>query len=148
MSKRKRQDLILEIISSFEIDTQEELVEKLNSYGYNVTQATMSRDVKELGLQKVAGKIKKLKYAKIVQHNTDDQKLLGLFKLSVKDVIQAQNIVVIKAMPGNGGVIGLTVDSLHFSEIIGSVAGDDTILVVTANNEDAERVVYKLKELM
>lgn len=140
--------MLLEIIASNEIDTQEELVDKLNSYGYNVTQATVSRDIRELGLNKVTGTAKRFKYAKTVQKTNDDEKLLGLFKVAVVDVEQAQNLVVIKTMSGNGGVIGLTIDTLKMPEVVGNVAGDDTVLVVTYDNDSAKSVVTKLKDLL
>lgn len=148
MAKKRRQEMLLEIIASNEIDTQEELVDKLNSYGYNVTQATVSRDIRELGLNKVAGTAKRFKYAKTVQKTNDDEKLLGLFKVAVVDVEQAQNLVVIKTMSGNGGVIGLTIDTLKMPEVVGNVAGDDTVLVVTYDNDSAKSVVTKLKDLL
>ena len=148
MAKKRRQEMLLEIIASNEIDTQEELVDKLNSYGYNVTQATVSRDIRELGLNKVSGTTKRFKYAKTVQKTNDDEKLLGLFKVAVVDVEQAQNLVVIKTMSGNGGVIGFTIDTLKMPEVVGNVAGDDTVLVVTYDNDSAKSVVTKLKDLL
>lgn len=148
MAKKRRQEMLLEIIASNEIDTQEELVDKLNSYGYNVTQATVSRDIRELGLNKVAGTSKRFKYAKTVQKTNDDEKLLGVFKVAVIGVEQAQNLVVIKTMTGNGGVIGLTIDTLKMPEVVGNVAGDDTVLVVTYDNDSAKSVVTKLKDLL
>lgn len=148
MVKKRRQEMLLEIIAANEIDTQEELVDKLNSYGYNVTQATVSRDIRELGLNKVAGTVKRFKYAKTIQKTNDDEKLLGLFKVAVIDVEQAQNIVVIKTMAGNGGVIGLTIDTLKMPEVVGNVAGDDTVLVVTYDNDSAKNVVSKLNDLL
>ena len=74
--------------------------------------------------------------------------MLGLFKVAVVDVEQAQNLVVIKTMSGNGGVIGLTIDNLKMPEVVGNVAGDDTVLVVTYDNDSAKSVVTKLKDLL
>ncbi|MBQ9782294.1 MAG: arginine repressor [Clostridia bacterium] len=149
MNKTTRQNKIIEIINSKEIDTQEELVLELNAYNFNVTQATVSRDIKELNLIKVSGKIKKYKYAceKSVS-DFNDLKLLNLFKNCVVKIDVAQNIVVLKTLGGNGNSAGVMVDKLNLPEIIGSVAGDDTVIIVTQTNENANLVKKELEKLL
>lgn len=150
MSKKSRQNKILEIISTTEIDTQEELANVLNACGFNVTQATVSRDIKELGLIKINGIKRKHKYSVSGFHadSSRDDKFLSLFKNCVVDIIRAQNLVVVKTLGGNGNSAGVLVDGLKIGEIVGSVAGDDTLLIVTHSEKDAETVVGILKKLL
>ena len=150
MSKSLRQNKIIEIITASEIETQEELVDALNALRFNVTQATVSRDVKELGLIKVNGKAKKRKYAveKKLDEKPTDNGLLLLFKACVKEIAIAKNIVVVKTLGGNGNSAGVMIDTLNFDEIVGSVAGDDTVIIITKTDEDAISVKNKLNELL
>ncbi len=150
MSKKVRQSKIIEIISTTEIDTQEELSQILNSSGFNVTQATVSRDIKELGLIKINGKKRKHKYSVAsFQHEvTHEDKFLNLFKNCVVEMVRAQNLVVIKTLGGNGNSAGVIVDKLKIKEVVGSVAGDDTLLIVTHSDKDAEIVIETLKRLI
>lgn len=150
MSKKSRQSKIIEIISTNEVDTQEELAKVLNSCGFNVTQATVSRDIKELGLIKVNGIKRKHKYAvtNYQTDNTHDDKFLNLFKNCVVNIVRAQNLVVVKTLGGNGNSAGVLVDRLQIKEVVGSVAGDDTLLIVTHSERDAEAVVAALKKLL
>ena len=136
-----RQAAILEIISGKEIETQEELCAELNKRNYSVTQATISRDIKELRLFKVAGVEKKYRYAYI-----DD----GNNKISPKmhNLLPAMNQVIIKTLRGNGSNAGMIVDKLNLPEIVGSIAGDDTLLIVATSEEDAKVVVQKLNEFL
>ena len=147
MYRNARQQKILEIISVKEIDTQEELCEELNSLNFNVTQATISRDIKELKLYKISGTTKKYKYACL---ESDDDSVRGkmktLFRECVQTISYANNIIVIKTMRGNGSSAGMFVDSLQLKEIIGSVAGDDTLLIVVDSNENTKLIADRLKE--
>lgn len=147
MGKSVRQEKLLEIINAYEIDTQEELAKILNENNFNVTQATVSRDIKELNLVKVAGKTKKYKYA-VMHHNEqkDVYKMFNLFKVSVTSVTTAQNIVVVKTLMGNGLAAGTAIDKMKIAEVVGCIGGDDTIIIVTRSNEDAAIVEKKLKE--
>lgn len=150
MSKKSRQSKIVEIISTSEIDTQEELAKVLNSCGFNVTQATVSRDIKELGLIKVNGVKRKHKYA-VTNYQTDsthDDKFLNIFKNCVVNISLAQNLVLVKTFSGNGNSAGILVDRLQIKEVVGSIAGDDTLLIVTHSERDAEIVVATLKKLL
>ena len=147
MHRNARQQKILEIIATKEIDTQEELCSELNKLNFNVTQATISRDIKDLRLYKITGTTKKYKYACL---DSDDDSVSGrmknLFRECVQTITYANNIIVIKTMRGNGSTAGTFVDSLQIKEIIGSVAGDDTLLIVVDNNEDTPVVADKLRE--
>lgn len=149
MSKIKRQQKILDSIKQYEIETQEELIAILRNAGFNVTQATVSRDINELQLIKIAGSGKKYRYAQVTQGKSiDNAKFLTLFKAAVVSIEAAQNIVVVKTLISNANPVAATVDSLGYNEIVGSVAGDDTLLIVTHNNEEAANVVAKLNALL
>ena len=149
MLRSARHAKILEIISQKEIETQEELCEELNKLNHVVTQATISRDIKDLHLFKVAGSEKKYRYTYISGVEGEiSPKMKSLFRDCVVSVKSAQNIVVIKTLVGNGANAGAVVDKLNYSEIIGSVAGDDTLLVVCLDTLSAEGVVQKIKDFI
>jgi transcriptional regulator of arginine metabolism len=139
----------LEIISSKEIETQEELCEELERQNIVVTQATISRDIRDLRLFKVAGVEKKYRYAYINESESEiSPKMKSLFRDCVLSIKAAQNLVVIKTLVGNGANAGTVVDKLNHDEIVGSVAGDDTLLVVCQDNESAKAVVEKITEFI
>ena len=149
MVKSARHAKILEIISSKEIETQEELCEELERENIVVTQATISRDIRDLRLFKVAGVEKKYRYAYINESESEiSPKMRSLFRDCVIFVKAAQNLVVIKTLIGNGANAGAVVDKLNHDEIVGSVAGDDTLLVVCHDNESALTVVEKITEFL
>ena len=145
MLRSARHAKILEIISSKEIETQEELCEELERQNIVVTQATISRDIRDLRLFKVAGVEKKYRYAYINESDSEiSPKMKSLFRECVLSIKAAQNLVVIKTLVGNGANAGTVVDKLNHNEIVGSVAGDDTLLVVCEDEESALVVVEKL----
>lgn len=145
MLRTARHAKILEIISMKEIETQEELCDELNKLNYVVTQATISRDIKDLHLFKVSGTNKKYRYAYINEMKGDiSPKMRNLFRDCLVSIKCAQNIVVIKTLTGNGANAGTVVDKLGYSEVVGSVAGDDTLLVVCEDNAGAQLVIEKL----
>lgn len=149
MMRSGRHTTILDIISKMGIETQEELCAELNKQNYKVTQATVSRDIKELRLFKVAGVEKKYKYAYIDEGlNRISPKMQNLFRECVLSMRPAMNQVVIKTLRGNGSNAGMIVDKLNFQEIVGSIAGDDTLLIVTESPEQANIVVEKLNEFL
>ena len=149
MYRNARQQKILELIAFKEIDTQEELCAELNKLNFNVTQSTVSRDIKELKLYKVAGTTKKYKYASLGNgHDSVHDKMQTLFRESVVSINYANNIIIIKTMHGNGGTTCVFVDSLQLKEIIGTIAGLDNVLIVVDSNENAPKVVDKLKEFI
>lgn len=149
MLRSARHAKILEIISSKEIETQEELCEELERQNIVVTQATISRDIRDLRLFKVAGVEKKYRYAYINESDSEiSPKMKSLFRECVLSIKAAQNLVVIKTLVGNGANAGTVVDKLNHNEIVGSVAGDDTLLVVCQDNESAQAVVQKITEFI
>ena len=149
MYRNARQAKILEIISKNEIETQEELCSELNKLNFNVTQATISRDIKDLKLFKVSGSVKKYKYASLEGAQEElSPRMINLFRESVISINHANNLIVIKTMRGNGQGGGSFVDSLQLDEIIGSVAGDDTVLVVVDSTEHTAAVAEKLREYL
>ena len=149
MLRSARHAKILEIISSKEIETQEELCEELERQNIVVTQATISRDIRDLRLFKVAGVEKKYRYAYINENDSEiSPKMKSLFRECVLSIKAAQNLVVIKTLVGNGANAGTVVDKLNHDEIVGSVAGDDTLLVVCHDNESAATVVEKITEFI
>ena len=149
MIRTKRQQIILGIIEKNEVETQEELVGLLREGGFNATQATVSRDIKELGLVKVAGTAKKYKYVKAdgASHKIS-AKFGNIFKECVLSIKYADNIIVIKTLRGNGQGGGSFVDSLQIGQIIGCVAGDDTVVVIVDSNENTPAVADKLREYL
>ena len=149
MLKSSRHAKILEIITEKEIETQEELCAELNALNYVVTQATISRDIRDLRLFKVAGVEKKYRYAYINESEGEiSSKMRSLFRECVVSVQAAQNLVVIKTLSGNGANAGIVVDKLNHEEFVGSVAGDDTLLVVCVDNQAANAFVEKINELL
>ena len=149
MLRSSRHAKILEIISHKEIETQEELCTELNALNFVVTQATISRDIRDLHLFKVAGITKKYRYAYVNDGDSEiSPKMKSLFRDCVISVKSAQNLVVVKTLSGNGANAGAVVDKLNHDEIVGSVAGDDTLLIVCNDNDGANTVVNKITEFM
>jgi transcriptional regulator of arginine metabolism len=148
MDKQKRQQILIDIVTKTEVDTQEEIIKLLNERGLNVTQATISRDIKELGLVKTSGRAKKYKYAQVSQLHKDSAKLLTLFKAAVAGIEQAQNLVVVKTIVGNASAVAASIDAQHIPEVIGTLAGDDTVLVVAKDANDAEYIIGELNLLL
>ncbi len=150
MATTDRRNAIIKIIEENEIARQEELVESLKSLGYDVTQATVSRDIKELGLIKIKGEIKKFRYAMPKNEPTtiNQEKVVTLLKTFVVSIKRAQNLVVVKTLEGNGSACGMAIDKLNHDKIVGSIAGDDTLLIVCDNDFDAEEMVDILEEII
>ena len=147
MSKKERLLAINNLINEFEIDTQEELTEKLNSLGFNVSQATVSRDINELNLIKVEGVNKKFKYKAVYDNLNLSKKIVDLFKQITLSIACANNLIVIKTLAGNASSAGMAFDEMQFPQVLGTVAGDDTLLVIAKTNSDAEIIMKKLRML-
>ena len=146
MTKKERLNAICALIKENEIATQEEMTEKLNEMGFNVSQATVSRDINELDLIKIDGLKKKSVYCKIEKVSTEiPQKIKDLFKQVVVSIVAANNLIVVKTLNGNGSSAGMAVDQMHIRQILGTIAGDDTLLIVAQNNSDAEIIVKLLR---
>ena len=143
--KDKRHMKIKEIVSQREIETQEELVQALEEAGYGATQATVSRDIKELQLIKVVGSHGRYKYAipitaASVSLETLQRKLSDVFV----SMARANNLLIIKVLPGNAHSIGAMLDSIQIEGLLGTIAGDDTLLLITADEEAANYVEQQL----
>ena len=147
--KYKRHSKILELISAFDICTQEELAERLARCGYAATQATISRDIKELGLLKIPAQGGQYKYA-AANHDEDkaDIKFFSILGETVISIQTAKNLIVIKTHSGMANAAGAAVDAINFPEVIGSIAGDDTVFMAFANDEYAETVARKLEKML
>lgn len=145
--KNLRQQKILEIISKFDIDTQEKLISKLNEEGYFATQTTISRDINQLKLVKAVTSDGKYKYI-VPNVQTVNNKVVmnSAFTEAVVSVKIAQNIVVVKTLAGMANAVGVCIDSLSHDDIVGSVAGDDTIIIVTVDVLTAQKVEKHLKD--
>lgn len=139
MKKYARQSKILELIENNEIETQEELADYLKKLGIDVTQATVSRDIRELRLIKTLAKSGKYKYVAMGQNveGTTDR-LIKIFKNSIVSVEVAGHLLVIKTLPGAAQISGSAVDSLGIEEIVGTIAGDDTIFIAVS---DANKIL-------
>ncbi|ABP67482.1 arginine repressor, ArgR [Caldicellulosiruptor saccharolyticus DSM 8903] len=147
--KSERQQKILEIIQSEDIETQEELVEKLRELGYDVTQATVSRDIKELRLTKVLTETGKYKYAVLSGPEANiTEKLIKVFSESIIKYDTADNLVIIKTITGAAQGAAAAIDSLNWPEVIGTIAGDDTIFIATKGNAAAEKIVERIKAIL
>lgn len=139
--KEKRHMRIKEIVSQREIETQEDLVHSLEEAGFAVTQATISRDIKELQLIKVVGSTGRYKYAIPVMSSavTTDAFRRKLMEVFVS-YARAKNLLVIKVLPGNAHAIGAMLDGMSMRGLLGTLAGDDTLLLICADEDSAIEV--------
>ncbi len=146
--KISRHAMILDIIGNNEVETQEELAELLKQNGINVTQATVSRDIKELKLIKVMSKSGKYRYAPFrgTEANINDR-IVNVFRESVVNIDYAGNIIVIKTLSGTAMAASVAIDALGWSEIVGCVAGDDTIFVLIKKADIIEDIVKRFNKL-
>ena len=141
--------MILDIIDKNDIETQEDLAEALRETGYEVTQATISRDIKELRLVKVLTPNNTYKYATVDKADkVMTNRFIRVFSEAVLSIVAANNLIIIKTLSGSAHAAGNTIDSMRWPEIVGSIAGDDTILVVAPDNDAAQVLVAKFKEMM
>ena len=147
MARNARQLKILELISKKDIETQDELAAELVREHFQATQATISRDIKELGLVKVSDG-KKQKYARDAADSNISVKLLNMFRHAVFSIDYALNNVVVKTISGAANSAGMFVDRMGDPDVIGCVAGDDTVLVITRGEQASLRIVAALKEIL
>ena len=147
--KAKRQALIREIVEAQSIQTQEELAEALRAHGMVVTQATVSRDIREMHLLKVLAEDGSYRYATMEKSDSGmNDRLIRMLSDSVVEMNSANNLIVIHTLPGSAHVAGEAVDSLHWPEVLGTIAGDNTILVIARSNEDVEPVLRRFRALI
>lgn len=150
--KNKRQEMILKLIKEDIYDTQDDLQEKLNELGFNATQSTVSRDIKQLRIVKALDPMGNYRYMVPAQHSDaihthTGEQYINLFEHSVISVDYAFNDVVIKCYPGMASSACVSIDKLFSDKIMGSLAGEDTILVITKSVENAEELCKSLKNL-
>jgi len=147
--KTVRQVAILDIIEKTDVETQEELANALRERGIKVTQATVSRDIKELRLLKVLTPAGVYKYATADKaENGLTERFIRILTESVLSVASSNNLIVVKTLSGSANVAAEALDSLHWPEILGTLAGDNTILLIIRSNEDVPGVTARIKELM
>lgn len=150
MLKTRRQMKILEIIRNGTVETQEDLATELRRFGINVTQATVSRDIKELHLIKVAAGDGRYRYSVPLDPGAavQKEKMRRYFQDSLLTVAGSENLVVIKTLPGTAQGVGAAIDGQTWSEVLGTVAGDDTILVVARDREACAALLARLQDLI
>ena len=147
--KTDRHKKILEVIDRYEVGTQEELAKILNDEGYNVTQATVSRDIRELNLSKVSVDGKRTRYATLSKDKpVASDKFLTVLKEGFVSMDMAQNILVIKTVSGMAMGVAAALDALKWPEILGCIAGDDTIMCVAKTADMALGAAEKLRSFV
>ena len=148
--KNDRQAMILDIIANEDIETQEQLLSRLQERGINSTQATISRDIKQMHLIKEPVGQGVYKYAPSGNHTklNFSERLRTIFRESIISIDSAQNIVVVKTMPGLASAAGAAIDDMSVSALVGSLAGDDTALLVMRDSDSAAEFCRELKEML
>ena len=146
--KLERHAKIIELINQYAIETQEELASRLNEAGFRVTQATVSRDIRELKLTKVQSESGKQRYMVLQHQGSFSDKYIRILRDGYLSMDMAQNILVIKTVSGMAMAVAAALDALHFTEIVGCIAGDDTIMCAVRSADDTILVMDKLKKLI
>lgn len=146
--KLERHSKIVELIGRYEIETQEELSEYLHKEGYNVTQATVSRDIRELKLSKIQTDSGRQKYAVFHPQTAFNDKYIRILQDSFLSMDMAQNILVLKTVSGMAMALAAALDALHFPEVVGCIAGDDTVMCAIRTVDDTIILMDKLKKLL
>ena len=148
-AKNARQEMIIKLIKEHDISTQEELTAKVKAAGFEATQATCSRDIKELGIIKITMPDKTTKYA--VLDRTGDVapgRLLAVFANSLISVQCAMNMLVIKTLPGMAAAAASALDSMHLEDVVGTIAGDDTVFACATGPSEAQALVVTIRDMM
>ncbi len=147
--KINRHAKIVELVNKYHIETQEELADRLNQEGYKVTQATVSRDIRDLKLTKVQTEVGRQKYAALQK---SESKLTEKYGRILRDgfisMDVAQNILVIKTVSGMAMAVAAAIDDMNWHEVVGCIAGDDTIMCAIRTVEDAEVVMEKFRRIV
>ena len=147
--KAERHAKILDLINQYDIDTQEELAGRLNQAGYRVTQATVSRDIRELKLTKISVSGGRQKYAVMNAHSSEmDEKYLRILKDAFVSMDMAQNILVIRTVSGMAIAAASAMDAMQWPEIAGCIAGDDTIMCAIRSVDDTLLVMDKIRKIL
>ena len=146
--KTTRQEEILEIIENNEIETQEELANRLRERGYKVTQATVSRDIKELRLIKISGRQSTYCYARPGRHEAvTNDRMIRLLSDSTVEIDYAGQMVVVKTLSGSANVAAEAIDNMNWKEVLGTIAGDNTIFVAVRSESDAAEIAFRIRKL-
>lgn len=144
-----RQNKILELISTYEIETQDKLVSLLKNNHFEVTQATISRDIKELQLVKVLSASGKYKYAVSTDKDSPvSNRFVKIFRETILSYVAAENLVVIKTLSGCGAAAGEAIDSIGLPRVIGSIAGDNTLLVIVDKTENVNEILQVFDDMI
>lgn len=147
--KKNRHSEIIELIEQYEIETQEELADRLREAGYQVTQATVSRDIRALHLSKIPCGNGKQKYVLLRQEDTNlSDKYIRVLSDGFVSMDMAQNILVIKTVAGMAMAVAAALDAIKFKEIVGSIAGDDTIMIAVRTTEETKILMQKIEQLI
>ena len=149
--KKRRQDAIREMIQNRPIERQSEIVSGLEALGFRINQSTVSRDIKELRLIKVATTLGRYVYAlpkDVREEACIPQRLIRIFSESIVSVVEAENIVVVKTLSGSAGAVGEAIDGLMWPEIAGTLAGDNTIMIVSRTREEAMTKEERVREIL
>lgn len=144
--KRKRQAKILQLIEEYSIETQEELQEYLSACGFPVTQATVSRDIRELKLMKIVSELGKYKYAKPAGSLERERRFQAIFTTSVRCADYAMNTVVLKCEVGTAQAACASFDTMDFSDVVGTLAGDDTVFILLRSESSASDLCRYLQK--
>lgn len=147
--KRERHEVVVDLINKYDIETQEELAAYLRQEGFDVTQATVSRDIRELKLSKISAGNGRQKY--IILSNDDTglgDKYIRVLRDGFVSMNMAQNILVIKTVQGMAMAVAAAVDAMKLQEIVGCIAGDDTIMAAIKTVEDTKAVMEKLENII
>lgn len=147
--KIARHSKIIDIISKYDIETQDELAARLQEAGFAVTQATVSRDIRELKLTKIAGEDGKSRYTVMESRESqDNSKYIRVLKDAFISMEMAQNILVIKTASGMANAAGAALDNMNYSEVVGCIAGDDTIACINRSTDDTIILMEKIKKII
>ena len=147
--KKNRHAKIVELIEKYDLETQEELAEKLRQDGYDVTQATVSRDIRELKLSKVPLGDGRQKYVLLREaHGEMGDKYIRVLQEGMSSMGMAQSLLIVKTVPGMARAVAAALDAMHMKEIVGTIAGDDTIMLAVRSAEDAEIVREKINYVL
>ncbi len=147
--KNERQSKIIELINKYDIETQEALLDKLREEGFDVTQATVSRDIKALNIVKTSMRGLGYKYA--VKSSSEDRpsaKYANILREAALSVVSAGNLVIVRTYAGMADASAAAIDLVWHNDILGSIAGDDTIFVATADARSAENLAGKINEVL
>ncbi len=150
MSKKLRHQKILELIESTPIETQGQLTKYLVEAGFDVTQATVSRDIKELRLIKITDYADRYRYAVPRADNAADvrSRLVAVLRQAAITIQSARNMVVIKTIPGSAQACAMAIETLNFEEVVGALAGDDTVFIITPDDESGKKLEMKIEEVV